>query len=161
MTENKITEQPQAEGMALVTSDRKISVPVKNQLGEQIGVFRFDPTDIGMVTRYEEISGKFDTMLKELTDSGPDADPITQLKAAGDKIIDAMDYILGGNSREAFFSTTHPLSPVNGRFYCEEVFEIVGAFIAKRFEAESKRIDKRISAQTHGYRTGKHKKGDR
>jgi len=151
------TTQTQQQPLSLVVDDRKISVPVVNRSGEQIGVFYFDPLDIGMVKRYNEVIDKFNSALSNLdTDGGMDA-----LNKAGDKIIEFLDYVTGGNSREAFFSKIHPLSPQNGRFYCEQVFEVIGAFIRQSFEAEGAMIDKRVSDHTHGYRTGKHAKGDR
>ena len=151
------TTQTQQQPLSLVVDDRKISVPVVNRSGEQIGVFYFDPLDIGMVERFNEVSEKFTQALQNIqTGGGLDA-----LNEAGDKIIEFLDYVTGGNSREAFFSKIHPLSPQNGRFYCEQVFEVIGAFIRQSFEAEGAMIDKRVSDHTHGYRTGKHARGDR
>lgn len=151
------TTQTQQQPLSLVVDDRKISVPVVNKMGEQIGVFSFDPTDVNMVTRYDEVSDRFAQAIQEIpTDGGMDA-----LNAAGEKIIEFLDYVTGGNSREAFFSKIHPLSPQNGRFYCEQVFEVIGAFIRQSFEAEGAKIGKRVSEHTHRYRTGKHAKGDR
>ena len=156
-TTNTQTTQTQQQPLSLVVDDRKISVPVVNRSGEQIGVFSFDPLDIGMVERYNEVSEKFTQALQNIqTGGGLDA-----LNEAGDKIIEFLDYVTGGNSREAFFSKIHPLSPQNGRFYCEQVFEVIGAFIRQSFEAEGAMIGKRVSDHTHGYRTGKHAKGDR
>ena len=146
-----------AEELNLVLNDHKISVPVKNQFGEQIGIFRFDPTDVNMVKRYNEVAEKFANTLRDFGD----AEGIEALNAAGDKIIDFLDYVLGGNSREAFFAQTHPLSPQDGRFYCEQVFDVIGDFIARKFDAETATLNKRLSAQTHGYRSGKHAKGEK
>ena len=158
ITNNQVEQnQTEQQPLAIVLDDRKISVPVVNTLGEQIGVFRFDPTDIAMVDRYNEVAEKFTSALQNIESAGG----IDELNKAGDKIIEFLDYVLGGNSREAFFSTVHPLSPQNGHFYCEQVFEVIGKFIEKTFEAENKKIDERIAAHTHGYRTGKHARGDR
>ena len=155
MNETQNNEQiQQQEEMTIVIQDRRISVPVRNQLGEQIGVFRFDPTDVNIVKRYNEASEKFAEIL-----NGIDGEDANAFDEAGEKIIEFLDYVLGGNSREAFFAQTHPLSPQDGRFYCEQVFEMIGNFIVQKFEAESGMLNKRISTQTHGYRSGKHKKG--
>ena len=152
-TQTTQTQQP----LSLVVDDRKISVPVVNRLGEQIGVFAFDPTDINVVKRYDEVSDKFAQALQGIEQGGG----LDALNAAGDEIISFLDYVTGGNSREAFFSKVHPLSPQNGKFYCEQVFEVIGAFIRQSFETEGAMIGKRVSDHTHGYRTGKHAKGDR
>jgi hypothetical protein len=69
--------------------------------------------------------------------------------------------MLGADSRTAFFAKTHAFSPVGGRFYCECVIEAIGAFISKKFDTEINAMSKNINRHTHGYRTGKHKKGDR
>lgn len=158
MNETTNTQTTQSkQPLSLVVDDRKISVPVVNRLGEQIGVFAFDPTDVNMVKRYDEVSDKFAQALQGIEQGGG----LDALNAAGDEIISFLDYVTGGNSREAFFQKVHPLSPQNGKFYCEQVFEVIGAFIRQSFEAEGAKIGKRVSEHTHGYRTGKHAKGDR
>ena len=148
------TAQP-AEELNLVLNDHKISVPVKNQFGEQIGVFRFDPTDFGIVDRYNDALPKFEAAINGINK----ADGMNALDEAGEKIIELFDTIFGGNSREAFFAKTHPLSPQDGKFYAEGVLEAVGAFIVKKFDAEATKFNARIATQTHGYRSGKHAKG--
>ncbi len=149
-------EIPQAP-LTMVIDDHKLPITVVNKAGEEIGVFRFDPSDIGMVKRYNEVIDKFNSALSNLdTDGGMDA-----LNKAGDKIIEFLDYVTDGNSREAFFQKIHPLSPQNGHFYCEQVFEVVGAFIRQSFQTETHKINERVAAHTHGYRTGKHARGDR
>ena len=83
-TTNTQTTQTQQQPLSLVVDDRKISVPVVNRSGEQIGVFSFDPLDIGMVERYNEVSEKFTQALQNIqTGGGLDA-----LNEAGDKIIE-------------------------------------------------------------------------
>ena len=151
--EAKIPQAP----LTMVIDDHKLPITVVNKAGEEIGVLRFDPTDVNMVKRYDEVADKFTAALQSIEG----ADGMDALNKAGDKIIEFLDYVLDGNSREAFFSKIHPLSPQNGRFYCEQVFEVIGAFIKQSFEAENVKINKRVAAHTHGYRTGKHARGDR
>ena len=161
MDEQKNLKAEEFDGGISVESG-KISVPIRNELGEQTGVLRFNPTDVKMVDRYNEVADKFSEVMAPLGENNDsDEDPMQLMNAAGDKIIELMDYILDGNSREAFFQHCHPFSPVNGKFYCERVFEAVGSFISKRFDVELKHLDARLEKHTHGYRTGKHKKGDR
>lgn len=150
-------EIPQTTPKAFVIDDHKVSIPVVNKFGEEIGVFRFDPIDLNMARRYDEVADKFTTALQNIDSAGG----METLDKAGDKIIEFLDYVTGGNSREAFFSKIHPLSPQNGRFYCEQVFEVIGAFIKQSTEAEGFKINERVAAHIHGYRTGKHARGDR
>ena len=167
MDENKVLAQQEEEEF-IVVSDGKRSIPIKNQLGEQIGVFRYNPTDINMVNRYNEIADKFADVTKPLekagitTDGqGEDDESIEIVNEVEANLIELMDYMLDGNSREAFFSVTHALTPVGGQFYFEKVFESIGAFLEKKFNAELSAMNNRVEKHTHGYRTGKHRKGDR
>ena len=71
ITNNQVEQnQNEQQPLAIVLDDRKISVPVVNTLGEQIGVFRFDPTDIGMVERYNEVAEKFTSALQNIESAG-------------------------------------------------------------------------------------------
>ena len=166
MSEEKQKSVPVKETDALVVDDGYISVPVYNQLREEIGRFRFNPTDVNIVNRYKEVLGKFADVLTPLQNAGVDAegvgtDPesVDRLNEAEDKMIELMDYILGGDSREAFFSQVHMFAPVNGKFYIENVFEQLGAYISRKFDTEINRLETRLGKHTHGYRTGRHRKG--
>lgn len=142
--------------------DGKISVPIRNQFGEETGVFRFDPTDIRMVDRYNEVAEQFGSVMQNLDEKKKQgSDPLYLLDKAGDRVIELMDYVLGGDSREAFFKKTHPFSPRGGVFYCERVMEAVGKLIEQEFEGEVKQMSVRMKKHTDGYRTGEHKRGDR
>lgn len=148
--------------------DGKIEVKIRNQFGEVTGSFRFNPTDVKMVNRYNEAAEKLQDIVKPLIDFNINADgtgdgmeAVKVLNEAEDKLIDLFDYVLQGDSRSAFFAKTHAFSPMDGTFYCGKVFDGLGAFISKKFEAETKRAEIRLQQRTHGYRTGKHKKGDR
>lgn len=170
MDEEKIVEQEELDDspMQLVVDDGRIDIPVQNSLGERIGTFRFNPSDVNIVNRYNEIADKFGEVLKPLIDAdidangaGEDESSVQLLNEAEAKTIDLMDYMLNGDAKAAFFEKVHMFSPVNGKFYCENVFESIGQFISKKFEKEVKRINVRVEKHTHGYRTGKHRKGDR
>ena len=151
-----------------VVDDGYRKIPVWNQLHEQIGTLRYNPTDINMVNRFREISNKFENITKIAAEAninpdgtGEDEESIDALNRAEKELVDALDYLLQSDSKAAFFSVVNPFTPVNGSFYCENVMEMLTAFISKAFNAEIERVNTRLSKQTHGYRTGKHKKGDR
>ena len=138
------------------------------RIGEEIGLFYFRPTDVGIVERYNELAGKLDKITEPLehininADGTADGDTVdTQtLKEAERRLSEAVDYMLGGNASEAFFGKVHPFSPVNGAFYCEQVIEVVGRFIAAQFDRETRKINKRenrVNRYTQGYKGGKHR----
>ena len=68
--------------------DGKISVPIRNQFGEETGVFRFDPTDIRMVDRYNEVAEQFGSVMQNLDEKKKQgSDPLYLLDKAGDRVI--------------------------------------------------------------------------
>lgn len=172
MEENKmevVSENviPEVEDV-IVVNDGRVNVRIQNTLGEQIGVFRFNPSDVNIVNRYNEIIEKFNDVVKGLNEAdidaegnGTDDDSITLLNRAEEEMANLLDYMLDGDSKAAFFSKTHMFAPSNGVFFVENVVEGIGAYISRKMDAEVKKINRRVSTHTHGYRTGKHKKGDR
>lgn len=150
----------------LVVDDGSITVPIKNTIGELVGEFRFRPTDFNIVKRYNEISEKFADVIKPLAEAnitangeGADEDSIKILNEVEKGLFDLVDYLFDGNAAEAFFGKMHAFSPVDGKFYCENVLNAVGEFISRKFDAEIKKMNARIDKYTHGYKTGKHKGG--
>ena len=172
MEENKmevVSENviPEVEDV-IVVNDGRVNVRIQNTLGEQVGVFRFNPADVNIVNRYNEIVDQFGDVVKILDGVGVDANgegtdetSVKTLNKAEDEMIRLLDYMLDGDSRSAFFQKTHMFTPSDGGFFVEHVMDSVGAYISKKMDAEVKKIGKRVSEHTHGYRTGKHRKGDR
>lgn len=166
--EKNKAQEYKSDVMPIVIDDGCIDIPIQNQFGERLGVFRFNPTDVNIINRYNEVVDRIPEILRPLAGAeidpngeGGDENSIELLNTAGAEIEDLLDYVLNGNSREAFFTRTHVFSPVGGKFYCEKVLEAIGAFISKKFEAEVKKMSARAETHMHGYRTGKHRKGDR
>ena len=148
--------------------DGSVEVPIKNKRGDTIGSFVFNPTDIGIIERYNKVIGDFDKVTEPLesisikTDGTADESneaEMAALKEAEMRLYDACNYLFGGNFAEAFFGSMHPFSPINGRFYCENALNAVGTFISTQFAREVNQVNNRVERYTHGYRTGKHKGG--
>ena len=161
-----MSEEVKKEEIGIVVDDGSVEVPIKNTLGEEIGKFRFRPTDFNLVKRFNEISGQFGDVVKPLTEAdidangvGTDEESIKLLNEAEEKLFELVDYLFDGNAAEAFFGKMHAFSPVGGKFYCENVLNVVGDFIASKFDAETKKVSARVDRYTHGYKTGKHKDG--
>ena len=154
--------------MRIVVDEGSIKVPICNKYGDEIGVFYFQPTDIGMVDRYNKAMSEFDKITEPLesvnikgdgTVDENDEAGFEAMREAQRRLYEACDYLFGGNMSEAFFGKVHPFSPVNGRFYCENALEAVGKFIRRQFSRETAKINNRVNKYTHGYKTGKHKGG--
>ena len=133
-------------------------VPINNKYGDEIGVFYFNPTDIGIIERYNKLADTFDAITEPLeavnTVEGADGDNIDQsyldaLEQAKERLYDAVNELFGGNAAEAFFGKVHPFSPVDGNFYCENVLQAVGEFISNQFDSETKKLSARVAKYTN------------
>ena len=165
MADVKNIQQYQNE---IVVDDGCVKVPIRNKQGEQVGVFMFRPTDIGIVDRYNQLAADFDKIVEPLksvniqpdgTVDGTDEAEVAALHEAEQRLYAACDKLFDSDMSQAFFGKMHPFSPVTGRFYCEGALSAVGTYIAKCFARETQKLSARAEQYTHGYRTGKHKKG--
>ena len=149
--------------MEIRVDDGSRRVPIKNIYGEEIGVFRFRPTDLGIIDRFNEMAGEFDKITEPLekvdikrdgTTDEANPEQVQALHESEQRLFDAVDKLFDGNAAEAFFGKMHPFSPVDGKFYCEIMLEAVRDYINNEFNAEAKRIDARIGKYTKGYKGG-------
>lgn len=152
----------------IVVDDGSVRESIRNKHGDEIGVFYFRPTDIGIIDRYSKVAADFDKITAPLENVNINPDgtvdekneaEMAAMNEAEAKLFEACDFLFGGNMSEAFFGKMHPFSPVSGRFYCENALDAVGKYISKQFDSEVTKINNRVNRYTHGYRTGKHKDG--
>lgn len=136
-------------------------VSIENMAGQEVGVFYFRPTDIGILGRYDNLIGQFDDILKplesaNLNNAGEAADPDDDatskaIEVATKKLNTLLDELFDGNFSDAFFGKINPFSPVGGRFYCEAAIEMVGKYIEQEFGAEAVKMNDHISKYTNRY----------
>lgn len=155
------------KGIGIVVDDGSVRESIQNQYGEEIGVFCFRPTDIGIIDRYNRVAEDFDKITEPLEHVNIRADGTADeeneaeaaaVKEATEKLYAACNYLFGGNMAEAFFGKMHPFSPVNGRFYCENALDAVGKYISRQFDSEVKRVSRRVEKYTRGYQKSGKKK---
>ncbi len=161
-TENK-------KPVSLQVDDGLEEITICNKYGKTVGTFYFCPTDTAVLSRYEKAASMVEEALRSLQERDPlenveeDDEELKVLglefKKATEAVCAAFDYLFSGNVGEAFFSSCSPLAVTNGRFYCENVLESLGGYIAKRVQEETGAVNARVEKYTHGVRTGKHAKG--
>ena len=138
---------------AITVDDGSRRVPILNTEGEEIGAFRFHPTDLGIIERYNRLAEQFEDITAPLGALDVDAngevnldDPkLTEaLSEAEKRLCAAVNELFGSeDAAAAFFGKMHPFSPVNGEFYATQVLQRVGAFIGAQFDAETKALSKK------------------
>lgn len=141
--------------LAITVDDGFQRIPIKNKFDEEIGVFYFNPTDIGIIERYNKLAESFDSItepLQAVTEAeGEEADRehVEAIKEAEKRLYAAVNELFGGDMAGAFFGKTHPFSPVNGSFYCEQALQAVGQFISAQFDAETAKFSERVAKYTN------------
>ena len=138
---------------AITVDDGSRRVPILNTDGEEIGAFRFHPTDLGIIERYNRLADKFDAITEPLEGLNIDANGKTDLtepqfiealKEAEKRLNAAVNELFGSeDAAAAFFGKMHPFSPVNGEFYAVQVLQRVGEFIGSQFDTETKAMSKK------------------
>lgn len=138
---------------AITVDDGSRRVPIMNMDGEEIGAFRFHPTDIGIIDRYNHMAEQFDAITEPLEglnvpeDGQMDVtDPALSaaLDEAQARLYAAVNGLFGSeDAAAAFFEKMHPFSPVNGEFYATQVLQRVGEFIGAQFDTETKAMSKK------------------
>ena len=147
----------ESKPMMITVDDGSVRVPINNLSGEEIGVFYFRPTDVGIIERYNSMLDKIDAITEpisnvDITAEGTAADEaeMAALKEAERRLYEVLNTMFGGNMAEAFFGKMHPFSPVGGSFYCERAIEAVGEFI-RQFDIEAKKMSQKVKKYTAKY----------
>lgn len=138
---------------AITVDDGSRRVPILNMDGEEIGAFRFHPTDIGIIDRYNRMAEQFDAITEPLDgltvpENGEmdvtDPKLTAALGEAQARLYEAVNGLFNSDgAAEAFFGKMNPFSPVNGEFYATQVLQKVGAFIGAQFDTETKAMSKK------------------
>lgn len=126
-----------ADNMNVKINTGALNVILRDEFEEEIGSFKFIPTDLDIVERYDEAIKAFENITIDETDE------ISGYKAVSEKIKEIFDYLLNYHVSDTLFKVCNPLTPVsNGDFYFEVCFETIANVIEKTFE---KRIEKKMA----------------
>ena len=151
-----------APALSITLDDGSRHVPIFNLYGEQIGEFKFRPTDIGIANRFQEKIEEFSKLAEPLEKVNINADgtvdeeentaeAIEAFNEAEARLFKLVDYIFGGNASEAFFGHMHPFSPVSDNFYCMLMLEKLGEFIGQQLDVEMPKVNASVSKYTSKY----------
>ena len=138
---------------AITVDDGSRRVPILNTEGEEIGAFRFHPTDIGIIERSNRPADRYENITEPLEAIPLDGDGAADLedpklaealKEAEKRLSEAVNELFNSDdAAAAFFGKMHPFSPVNGEFYATQVLQKVGAFIGAQFDTETKAMSQK------------------
>ena len=121
---------------------------IADQDGNDLGVFRFIPSDSGILKRYKEAAAFFTGINERIKDKDfeeilPDLE-----KEAGEKI----DLLFGAPVSESFFKITSPFTILDsGEMFAEQIIAVIGGIIEKELNAREKAQQERMKKYTEKY----------
>ena len=131
-----------SEKMTLNVDTGSVLIAVMDR-DEKIGEFRFNPYDLDIIKRYEQVA-KILENLRASENPGP-----KEVLAFGDKIKEQFDYLFNYKVSDAIFAKCNPLTPLSdGEFYYIRVLDGIVGLMEK---AANQRTAK-ISEATAKYR---------
>lgn len=126
-----------ARRISMTVDTGAIVVDIQDVDGNKIGELEFNPADLSIVGRYEEVVENLNT-LKCDEEEGYEA--AKKLDAA---IREQFDYLLATNASDSAFSKYSPLAvKENGDFFFEGIFEGVAKLIE---EHTNTRLEKKLA----------------
>lgn len=133
-----------AENIKVKVNTGAVNVILRDEFDEEIGSFKFIPSDLDIADRYEKAISEFESIRLE---SNPE---FNEFKNIADKIKEIFDYLLNYKVSDTLFKVCNPLTPVsNGDFYFEvclgTIADIIESTFNKRLEKKKARIQKATS----------------
>ena len=139
---NKIYNQQTND---IIIDDGSKVYNIKNKQGKMLGKFEFRPSDTNIVERYGEVVDFFNNFT--VPENKDDA-----IKTAEKEMIDKMSYLIGADSKEAFFSIMGPFSALaSGELFVENVLGAIAKVIEKEMDVRTKRVQRRMNKSAAKY----------
>lgn len=130
-------------GNDIVIDDGSKVYNIKNRQGKILSQFSFRPTDTNIVDRYEEVQKFFNEFsFSEEMDR----------KEVENIVTDKMNYLVGSEMGDTFFTIMGPFSPMpDGRIFLEVCLESVLGVIEKEMNVRIQKSQSRVSKYTQKY----------
>lgn len=122
------------EKIQLTTDDGSVEVEVVNKLGDVLGTFHYNPTDLDIIKRYEKVVDNLTSIDFKNDDFNED-----EFFSLSNVIKEQFNYLLNGDVSETLFAKCNPFTPIaDGQFYFADL-------LTKISDLNSKFFDKRIN----------------
>lgn len=123
-----------------------IRVHLGDEFDEELGSFKFIPTDLGIIERYDNVMKEFEKMEFDETDE------IEGFKKLSNQVLELFDFLLNYKVSDTLFAKCNPLTVVNnGDFYFETCLETIGGIIEDTFNERLEKKKARIKKATAKY----------
>lgn len=131
----------------LVIDSGLVTYNIKDRDGREFGQFSFNPSDTDIVKRHAKVIERLEKL--EISETEDMADSLTKID---DLFCKEINYLLGADVAESFFSIMGPLSPLeSGQFFIESVLDAIGQAIQIETGERVKKIAGKINKHTSKY----------
>lgn len=137
-------------GNTITLNDGLKTYEIKNQNGELLAKFSFNPTDSDLMTRYNSGIKNLELKENELMQKGEQT--IEDVIEEDNYIKKTIDEIFNAPVSDSFFSIMGVRSLVGGRFFFEFVIETLGKIIKEENQNQMSEMKKRIEKYGKRYK---------
>ena len=129
----------------IIIDDGSKVYTIKNRRGKALGTFEFSPSDTNIVGRYEEVVEYFNNFkIPEETEEA--------VRKVEHEMVEKMNYLIGGDAEEAFFSILGPFSVLaSGELFIENVLNAVAKVIEREMSVRTKKVQRRMNKYVQKY----------
>ena len=145
-----------------IIDDGTRKIPLENEYGKLICNIYLRPSDYSILDRYQSIQEEMKDVLKPLekldikadgTSASPFEEEWAVMKEAETNLKAKINWLFDMDEADDIFAKRNPFSSVGGKFFCENVIEVIGDIIVKAVEEEKELSKKRISKYMDGIET--------
>ena len=128
----------------------RLSTPVKtysfyDQNDEFLFELRFDPSDIGIMERAEEVEKRLESLQPK---------DETEVLNASKEVKKQIDYLLNTQAADRIFAVSNPFSLLDsGKFFVEGVLGAINKLIEKEMKGKMKKVSRRAEAYAANYQS--------
>ena len=127
--------------LTLTVDTGAVQYDVVDTFGDKIGVLKFNPSDSGLLSRYESVINYLNGV--SFDENLTDDQTVEKVRTVDNDLRGQFDYLLGNGAADGLFSTCGPLSVIaNGDFYFEHILESVGNIVE---QTTNKRVEKKLA----------------
>lgn len=113
--------------------------------GDESRVITINPTDFGLISRFEEVKPKLDTLLEEYSDGEKSFENLEELDKRAREII---DYAIGSPVSDVAFGSTNCLSLAGGTSIFENFLTAYAGYLEPKIKEEFEKSKSRIEKYT-------------
>lgn len=137
---NQITIYDGFKTYELVNQDKKV-----------LGEISFNPTDINITHRYEEVVVQLEKIDMNIDTENTD-EIAKELKRVDEIIYKKINYLVDADIASTLFAIMGPFSLMpSGQFFIEYILEVIGKIITKETGVRVKKMTKQIQKHTKKY----------